>query len=123
MSNCSLSWTRLAISSPFVHSDSASEICENLNRKLELDTDHVVSTIRFFERCCRPTVSHSEAIDKVSEALSSVADPAVPRGVTICRETHDARCHPEHIVKAREADNRDSTRVGKDVLRPCSGKT
>lgn len=108
----------LAVSSRFANPETAPEHLESLKRELDLATDLGVPTVRVFGGQFPADVTREEAIDNVSEALASVANQAAAGGVAICLETHDAWCHPQHVVKVMEAVNRESVRVNWDVLHP-----
>ncbi len=108
----------LAVSSRFADPKTAPGHLDNLKRELELAADLGVPTVRVFGGQFPQEVSRDEAIDHVSAALATMAAQAAAGGVALCLETHDAWCHPAHVVQIMEAVNRDSVRVNWDVLHP-----
>ncbi len=108
----------LAVSSRFADPETAAGHLDNLERELELAADLGVPAVRVFGGQFPPTISRDEAIDNVSAALAAVAAQAAAGGIVLCLETHDAWCHPAHVVKVMEAVNQDSVRVNWDVLHP-----
>ncbi len=108
----------LAVSSRFADPQTAPGYLDNVKRELDLAADLGVSRVRVFGGQFPEEMSRAAAIDNVSEAMAAVADQAAAGGVVLCLETHDAWCHPAHVVQVMEAVNRDSVRVNWDVLHP-----
>ncbi len=108
----------LAVSSRFADPATAPRHLDNLKKELALAADLGVPAVRVFGGQFPADMARAEAIDHVAEALAAVAPLAAASGVIICLETHDAWCHPAHVVQVMEAVNQESVRVNWDVLHP-----
>lgn len=63
-------------------------------------------------------VSREAATDLLVEALGRVAEYAADRGVTVCLETHDDWCHPEHVAAVMRRLDHPSIGVNWDIMHP-----
>ena len=54
----------------------------------------------------------------MADALASLADDAAAHGVTICMETHDDWCDPQHVAEVMKQVNHPAIAVNWDVMHP-----
>ena len=59
-----------------------------------------------------------DAIDVVADSLRLVADHAQERGVTLCLETHDDWCDPDHVAAVMNLVKHPNVGVNWDVMHP-----
>lgn len=63
-------------------------------------------------------ISRERAIEIVAESLASIAGHARKRGVTVCVETHDDWCDPEHVASVLQKVNHPSIAANWDIMHP-----
>ena len=63
-------------------------------------------------------VDRQEAIDLLTQCFRAVADHAQQRGVTLCVETHDDWCNPDHLAQVMQQVNHPAIAVNWDVMHP-----
>ena len=63
-------------------------------------------------------IDREAATAHVADALLKVAAHAADRGVTLCLETHDAWCNPEHVAAIMERVNHPAIAVNWDIMHP-----
>jgi sugar phosphate isomerase/epimerase len=85
---------------------------------VDLAGDLGVPCIRVFGGAFPQDSSRDAAVTRVSQALRTVADAALRRGVTLCLETHDAWCHPHDVVRVMETVNHPAIAVNWDIMHP-----
>ena len=69
----------------------------------------------------RKTLPEKEILllaENVAEALRSVAERAGARSVTVCMETHDDWCNPEHVARVMRRVNAPAIAVNWDIMHP-----
>jgi len=87
-------------------------------RSIDLAADVGAPRIRVFGGTIAEGVSREQAIDVVANALSSVAERAAERSVTVCLETHDDWCTPEHVAEVMRRVDHPAIAVNWDIMHP-----
>ena len=93
------------------------EIAETL-RYLDLAAEIGAPRLRVFGGKIADGVSREAAIENVAAALRQVADLAQSHNVTICLETHDDWCDPNHVAAVMERVNHPAIAVNWDIMHP-----
>ena len=96
----------------------AEQQVEETRRYVDLAADVGADRIRVFGGRMGAGLSREEAISLLVRSLSSVADRAQERGVTVCLETHDDWCEPEHVAEVMRRVDRPSVAVNWDIMHP-----
>ncbi len=98
---------------------------EDTLRSIDLAGDLGAPVVRVFGGRIPEGVTREQAIHGVAAALGAVADRATERGVTVCLETHDDWCDPDHVADVVRQVDSDAIAVNWDVLHPVrtAGKT
>jgi len=92
---------------------------EDLTRRaIDLAADVGSPRIRVFGGAIPAGLDRAAAIDVVAGSLSAVAGHARDRGVTVCVETHDDWCDPEHVAAVVERVDHPSIAVNWDIMHP-----
>lgn len=86
--------------------------------RIDLAADLGCSRLRVFGGQIGGGLDRDAAIELVSDSLSSVADHAQERNVTLCIETHDDWCDPAHVAAVVRRVNRPSVAVNWDIMHP-----
>ncbi|MGQ9629402.1 MAG: sugar phosphate isomerase/epimerase family protein [bacterium] len=108
----------VATSCRYADPKTAKEQVEETLRCIDLAADVGSSRLRVFGGAIPEGVGRETAIDLVSESLRSVADHAMRRGVTVCMETHDDWCDPDHVAEVMRRVNHSAIAVNWDVMHP-----
>jgi len=87
-------------------------------RAIDLAADLDIPVIRVFGGMVPDGMEREEAVARVSGALSSVADYAQARRVTVCVETHDSWCDPDDLAEVIRIVNQPSIAVNWDIMHP-----
>jgi sugar phosphate isomerase/epimerase len=87
-------------------------------RCLDLAADLGAPRLRVFGGPLPAGATRADAIQRLAENLSVVAPHAQERGVTLCLETHDDWCNPNHVAAVMEAADHPSVAVNWDVMHP-----
>ena len=92
---------------------------------IDLAADIGAPRLRVFGGQIAKGLSRQDGIDCVAESLLAVADHARARGVTICLETHDDWCDPDHMAAVLSKANHDAIAVNWDIMHPVlsAGRT
>jgi sugar phosphate isomerase/epimerase len=85
---------------------------------IDLAADVGAPVIRVFGGAFPESLSRESAIEVLAEALHSVADRALQRGVAVCLETHDSWCDPLHVAAVMRRVNHPAIAVNWDVMHP-----
>ena len=85
---------------------------------IDLAADVGAPRIRVFGGNIPQGVSRQQGIELVVQALRSVADLAQQRGVTVCMETHDAWCDPQHVAEVMRRIDHSAIAVNWDIMHP-----
>ncbi len=98
---------------------------EDTLRSIDLAGNLGAPVVRVFGGRIPEGVTREQAIHGVAAALGAVADRATERGVTVCLETHDDWCDPDHVADVVRQVDSDAIAVNWDVLHPVrtAGKT
>lgn len=85
---------------------------------IDLAADIGCERVRVFGGGRGEGIKRDAAIDNVADALSSVANHADERGVTICVETHDAWRDPNHMAAVMRACDHPRIAINWDIMHP-----
>lgn len=108
----------LALSSRFADPAAADLMVDETRRYIDLAADIGAPRVRVFGGKLPDDVTREAAIDGVSTALAALAGHAAARKVTVCLETHDDWCDPNHVIAVMENVDHPAIRVNWDVLHP-----
>ena len=108
----------VATSCRYADPSTAQKNIEDTLRCIDLAADVGSPRIRVFGGQIPNGVSREAAIDRVADSLRAVADRAQQRGVTVCIETHDDWCNPDHIAAVMQRVDHPSIAVNWDVMHP-----
>lgn len=86
--------------------------------RIDLAGDVGAPAIRVFGGRLGADLSRADAIDLVAESLRACADHAERRGVSLCMETHDAWCDPQHVAAVMRQADHPFVGVNWDVMHP-----
>ena len=85
---------------------------------IDLAADIGCDRLRVFGGGRGQGIDRATAIDQVATALSSVADHAEERGVTVCVETHDDWRDPNHMAAVMRACGHPHIAINWDIMHP-----
>lgn len=108
----------LATSLSYADPEKASAMLAQTHERIDLAGDLSVKALRVFGGKIPEAVGRKQAIDLLVRSLSSVADHAEDREVTLCLETHDDWCHPEHIVSVLQQVDHVAVAANWDIMHP-----
>jgi len=91
---------------------------EDTHRAIDLAGDLDCPRIRVFGGGIPGGISREESVDRVSQALASVADHAAERDVRVCVETHDSWCDPADVAAVMEKVDHPNLCVNWDIMHP-----
>ena len=74
--------------------------------------------IRVFGGKIPDNISRETGIELVTDALGKLADFAAANNVTICIETHDSWCNPQHVAIVMRNVNHRAVAVNWDIMHP-----
>jgi sugar phosphate isomerase/epimerase len=87
-------------------------------RSIDLAGDLGAPCIRVFGGQIPDGISRQQAVAGLVEALGGLADHAAERGVTICVETHDDWCNPDHVAEVVRRVDHPAVAVNWDIMHP-----
>lgn len=87
-------------------------------RYIDLAADIGAPRLRVFGGKMGEGISREAAIENVAQALLAVADNAEGRKVTVCLETHDDWCDPNHVAAVMARVNKPFIGVNWDIMHP-----
>ncbi len=108
----------LAVSSRFADPAETEQAVRQAKEYIDLASDLGSLRLRVFGGAFPDDMTRHEAIDRVAEALASLAPRAEQRGVTLCMETHDAWTDPRHVAAVMEKVSHRHVAVNWDVMHP-----
>lgn len=108
----------IATSCVFADPARLADSLDTANKAIDLAADVGAQRLRVFGGKIPDGMSRAEAIEQVAGALRSLAGHAVERQVTICLETHDDWCNPEHVACVMRAVNHPAIAVNWDIMHP-----
>ncbi|MBI2441121.1 MAG: sugar phosphate isomerase/epimerase [Lentisphaerae bacterium] len=85
---------------------------------IDLAADVGAERIRVFGGTLAKGQKHSDAVKIVADALRSVAEHALARGVTVCMETHDSWCRPADVAAVLHRVNHPAVAANWDIMHP-----
>ncbi|MDQ1256188.1 MAG: hypothetical protein QG656_784, partial [Candidatus Hydrogenedentes bacterium] len=97
---------------------SAKTATEETLRYIDLAGDVGAPCIRVFGGAIPKDVSRERATAALVSAFRAVADHAALRGVTVCAETHDDWCNPDHLAEAMRQTDHPNIAVNWDIMHP-----
>ncbi|OPZ85284.1 MAG: fructoselysine 3-epimerase [bacterium ADurb.Bin429] len=112
----------LATSCTYADPVKTADMLDATHRAIDLAGDVGAPRIRVFGGQLGEGLSREAAIALLVASLSSVADHAAARGVTVCLETHDAWCDPRHVAEVMRQVNNPAVRVNWDIMHPVRGE-
>lgn len=71
---------------------------EDARRAIELCSDLGIPRIRIFGGPVEEDDTYTDAIERMAEALTRLSDEIAEANVTLCLETHDHWCDPQHVA-------------------------
>lgn len=108
----------LAVSCRYADPTTVDENIEETRRYIELAADLDIPRLRVFGGEIPSEVSREAAIENVAVALKQLADRARGYQVTICLETHDDWCDPNHVAAVMQAVGSEKVAVNWDIMHP-----
>ncbi len=93
--------------------------------RIDLAADVGSPRLRIFGGSIPKHISREKAIANVASAMKESAACAEERGVTLCFETHDDWCEPEHVAAVLEKVNSPALMANWDIMHPVrkAGRT
>jgi sugar phosphate isomerase/epimerase len=91
---------------------------EDTRKSVELAADIGAPCIRVFGGTIAKGLSREDAVRLVADSLTQVADHARQHGVTICMETHDDWCDPNHVAAVVRRVAHPAIAVNWDIMHP-----
>lgn len=108
----------IATSCMFANPETQSDNIEQAKRSIELAAALASPSIRVFGGAIPANVERKRSFELVVEALKKLSDFALSHNVTICLETHDSWCNPEHVADLMENCKHPSIAVNWDIMHP-----
>lgn len=108
----------LATSCRFADPATAGDFVKQGHSYIDLAGDVGSPRLRVFGGPLGKGVSREAAIAGVSACLTELADHAAERGVTLCMETHDDWCDPDHVGAVMRAVDHPAVAVNWDIMHP-----
>ena len=96
----------------------ADEMIAGTHERIDLAGDLGAPALRVFGGMIPEGVTREQAMDRLVESLSAVADHAAERNVAICLETHDDWCDPRHVAEVLRRVDRPSIAANWDIMHP-----
>ena len=94
------------------------ETLRQTHERIDLAGDLGAPALRVFGGSIPDHLTREQAIDTVADALAAVAGHAAERGVTLCLETHDDWCDPEHVAAVVSRVDHSAVGVNWDIMHP-----
>jgi sugar phosphate isomerase/epimerase len=95
------------------------EQIQDTHHAIDLAADIGCTRIRVFGGQIPTSVTREAGIELVIESLLAVTAHAAERGVTLCGETHDDWCDPNHLVTVMQRVNHPRVRINWDIMHPA----
>ena len=108
----------IATSCSYADPATAPASVEDTRRAIDLAGDIGASRIRVFGGNLPDGMSREEATERLVKSMNAVADHAQARGVTVCMETHDGWCLPDHLAEVMRRVNHPAIAVNWDIMHP-----
>jgi len=110
----------IATSCTYADPAKVAQMVDDTRRCIDLAADLGAPRLRVFGGGIPKTIAREQAIEGVADALRSVADQAQERGVTLCMETHDDWCNPDHVAAVMKRVNHPAIAVNWDIMHPIN---
>jgi len=108
----------IATSCQYADPATAEEHVETTRKFIDLAADVGSPRLRVFGGLLPDGVNREQAAELLTKSLNSVADQAAERNVTVCMETHDDWCNPEHLAEVMRRVNQPAIAVNWDIMHP-----
>ena len=108
----------IATSCTYSDPETNKEMLSDTHQAIDLAGDVGAPRIRVFGGKIPESISRESAIDLLVKSMEAVANHAGERNVTVCIETHDAWCNPEHLARVMERVNHPAIAVNWDIMHP-----
>jgi len=108
----------VATSCSYADPDTARDQVEETHRYIDLAGDVGAPRLRVFGGRIGGGLDRDQAIDLLVKSLRQVADHASERGVTVCVETHDDWCEPDHLAAVMKGVDHPAVAVNWDIMHP-----
>jgi len=108
----------LATSCRYADPEQREQMVADTLERIDLAADVGAPCIRVFGGTFPEELSREDAVAGVAECLSAVAGRAAERGVTVCMETHDAWCDPQHVAEVMQRVGHPAVGVNWDIMHP-----
>jgi sugar phosphate isomerase/epimerase len=110
----------IATSCTYADPAKTKQSAEDTIKSIDLAADVGAPTIRVFGGRIATSLTREQAIELVADTLRSVADHARKRGVTVCMETHDDWCNPDHVAAVMKRVDHPAVGVNWDIMHPIN---
>ena len=94
------------------------EMISDTHKSIDLASDVGSPVIRVFGGIIPEGITREKAIALLVKSMQSVADHAAEKNVTVCLETHDHWCNPEHLAEVMKQVNHPAIAVNWDIMHP-----
>jgi len=108
----------IATSCRFADPADADSHVERAHAAIDLAADLGAAAIRVFGGQFPADMAREAAVAQVADSLSALAEHAAGRGVTVCMETHDAWCDPNHVAAVMRRVDHPAIAVNWDIMHP-----
>jgi sugar phosphate isomerase/epimerase len=108
----------VATSCQFADPAKGEENVQEALRCIDLAADVGAGCIRVFGGQLPKGTERDAAVEQVAGALRRLTDRARKRRVTVCMETHDDWCNPDHVAQVMKKVNDPAIAVNWDIMHP-----
>lgn len=108
----------IATSCKYADPETSEQNKEDTLQAIDLAAGVGAPVIRVFGGKIPEESAKPKAMGRIVEALTSVADHAKERGVTVCMETHDSWCDPSDVAQIMKSVNHPNIAVNWDIMHP-----
>ena len=108
----------LATSCRYADPETHEAMVADTRERIDLAADVGCSRLRVFGGAFPDSVTREQATELLAKGLSSAADHAGERGVTLCLETHDSWCDPTHVAEVLRRVDHPAVGANWDAMHP-----
>lgn len=108
----------VATSCRFADPATSADNINTAHKCIDLAADVGAARLRVFGGQLAAGLSREAAIDLVASSFGQIAEHAQERGVTVCMETHDDWCDPQHVADIMQRVNHPAIAVNWDIMHP-----
>ena len=108
----------LATSLRFANPADEEQMVADAHARIDLAGDCGIPCMRVFGGAFPDEISREDASAQLVKCFGMIADHAGERGVTICFETHDSWCDPNHVAAVLKAANHPNIQANWDIMHP-----